>query len=215
MFTGLITDIGTLTSAATGASGGRTFSIETSYDLADVELGESIAVDGACLTVTKTTARTFDIDASRETLDRTTLGDRKPGDHVHLERALRVGDRMGGHFVLGHVDGVGRITKKTRVENAWLLEIEAPATVTPYLIEKGSVTVDGVSLTVNAVTSKGFGIAVIPFTVEKTNLGDYTVGRRVNLEADVIGKYVHRLVAPHAVIDAEFLAKHGFGSAGK
>lgn len=209
MFTGLITDIATIEEVAS-STGGRTFTIATSYPLAEIELGESIAVNGACLTVTQKSARSFSVDASLETLDRTTLGDRVRGDRVHLERALRVGDRMGGHFVLGHVDGVGALTRREQRGNAWLLEFSAPPEVADYLIEKGSVTIDGVSLTVNHTKDGAFGVAIIPFTSEKTNLADYRPGRRVNLEADVVGKYVRKFVDPARGIDAAFLAQHGF-----
>ena len=210
MFTGLITDIGTIDKVA-NSTGGRTFSIATSYPLAEIELGESIAINGACLTVTEKSSRTFSVDASLETLDRTTLGERSRGDRVHLERALRVGDRMGGHFVLGHVDGVGTLTKREQRGNAWLLEFSAPGAVADYLIEKGSVTIDGVSLTVNHTAAGAFGVAIIPITSDKTNLADYQPGRRVNLEADVVGKYVRKFVDPARGIDHAFLAQHGFG----
>ena len=196
MFTGLVSDVGTIDSTAPGANGGRTVAIRTSWNAAELALGESIAIDGACLTVTRLEGGAFFFDASPETLERTTLGERQIGDRVHLERALRVGDRLGGHFVLGHVDGVGRLVERTRVENAWLLTFEAPESVAPYLIEKGSVAVDGVSLTVNEVNEDRFGVAIIPFTAEKTNLGAYEPGRRVNLEADMVGKYVRKFVVP-------------------
>ncbi len=212
MFTGLISDVGTITSCSRPGSGGMTLRIATSYDLDTVELGESIAVDGTCLTVTSMGNGEFEVDASPETLARTTLGGRKVSDRVHLERAARIGDRLGGHFVLGHVDGVGRVTRRERAENAWVLSIAAPDTVTPYLIDKGSVTMDGVSLTVNRVTEDGFEVAIVPFTVDKTNLGDYSPGRKVNLEADVLGKYVRKFVGASSKIDASFLAKHGFGN---
>ncbi len=191
MFTGLVADIGNvLRRKSTGQ--GVTLSIETGFDTADIELGESIAIDGACLTVTAIGDNHFDVDASPETLSRTTLGDRRPGHGVHLERALRLGDRLGGHLVLGHVDGVGSLRNRRRDGNAWLLEIDAPPAVSPFLIEKGSITVDGVSLTVNHFDDARFGLAIIPHTAEKTLLADYQPGRRVNLEADIIGKYVRK-----------------------
>lgn len=214
MFTGLITDIGKILRVEPATTGGRVFVIATSYDIDDLELGESIAVDGACLTVTRRHDGAFEIDASPETLARTTLGDRRQGEPVHLERALRVGDRLGGHFVLGHVDGVGHVRKKRRDGNAWVVDVEAPESVLPFLIEKGSVTLDGVSLTVNRVDANGFSVAIVPFTVEKTNLGSYTVGRAVNLEADVLGKYVHRILGGSQKITLPFLERHGFAPEG-
>lgn len=211
MFTGLITDIGEV-KALRRSGENWTVVIATSYETSDLELGESIAVDGACLTVTSIADSSFTVDASPETLRRTTLGDRKVSDSVHLERALRVGDRLGGHLVLGHVDAVGVVRAQSKEKNAWLVDIEAPDEVAEYLIDKGSVTVDGVSLTVNSVSGNRFGLAIIPFTAEKTTLADYKVGRRVNLEADVLGKYVKRLVTQGKDgIDAAFLAKFGFG----
>ena len=210
MFSGLVTDIGEV--AARSASGtSATFSIETNYEIADIEIGESIAVDGICLTVTDLGKRTFDVDASPETLERTTLNDRRRGDGVHLERALRLGDRLGGHLVSGHVDGVGVVETRRRESNAWLMQIDAPDTVSPYLIEKGSITVDGVSLTVNEVDGSRFTLAIIPHTAEKTLLAEYKPGRPVNLEADMIGKYVHKFVGPHTGgLDLDDLADAGF-----
>ncbi len=211
MFTGLVSDIGEIR-ALRRAGENWTVEIGTSYDTDSLELGESIAVDGACLTVTTIESDSFTVDASPETLRRTTLGDRKVNDAVHLERALRVGDRLGGHLVLGHVDAVGTVRAQSREKNAWILEIEAPSEVSQYLIDKGSVTVDGVSLTVNSVDGNRFGLAIIPYTAEKTTLANYRVGRRVNLEADVLGKYVKKLVSEgKGGIDAAFLAKFGFG----
>lgn len=210
MFTGLVTDLGRI-DRRLSAGTNTTFRISTAYDTDDLSLGESIAINGACLTVTAIGDATFDIDASPETLRRTTLGDCRPGDTVHLERALRLADRLGGHLVLGHVDGVGTVTTRSREKNAWLLQIEAPQTVQPYLIEKGSITVDGVSLTINSVDGARFGLAIIPHTADKTMLADYQPGRQVNLEADMIGKYVEKFVhsaAPGLTLDD--LTRAGF-----
>ncbi len=214
MFTGLVTDIGEIRRIQPS---GENFTVEiaTSYPVADLVLGESIAVDGACLTVTSILDGAFTIDAGPETLKKTTLGDRKPGSKVHLERALRVGDRLGGHLVLGHVDAVGTVRGVKREKNAWLIDIEAPDEVAQFLIDKGSITVDGVSLTVNWVKENRFGLGIIPFTAEETNLADYKPGRRVNLEADVLGKYVKKLLGrghSDGALNADFLAEHGFSN---
>ena len=213
MFTGLVTDLGTI---KTLLPSGDNWAVEinTTYPTHDLVLGESIAVDGACLTVTKILDASFTVDASQETLDRTTLGDRKPGDRVHLERALRVGDRLGGHLVLGHVDGVGKIISISKRGNAWIIKVSAPDAVAHYLIDKGSITVDGVSLTVNSVQEHSFELAIIPFTSGETKLADYQIGQRVNLEADVLGKYVEKLMSGRASkrssLTESFLTEHGF-----
>ncbi len=210
MFTGLVADVGAITAIRQTGENWK-LTVRTGFDLSTVEMGESIAVDGACLTVTEMGEDTFSVEASPETLGRTTLGERKVGDAVHLERALRVGDRLGGHMVLGHVDGVGTLVAKRRDKNAWLLDFEAPENVARYLIEKGSVAIDGVSLTVNAVDAERFGVAIIPHTSEHTNLTDYAVGRRVNLESDVIGKYVEKFVHPTGGgISRQMLEDFGF-----
>ncbi|MFU8805177.1 MAG: riboflavin synthase [Bradymonadaceae bacterium] len=210
MFTGLVADIGKISALDRSGENWRV-KIDTAFDTSTIELGESIAVDGACLTVTHIGASTFSVEASPETLRKTTLGARKIGHPVHLERALRVGDRLGGHLVLGHVDGVGTVQKRSREKNAWLLEVEAPESVAPYLVDKGSVTVDGVSLTVNWVKGPLFGLAIIPHTTEKTCLGDYMAGRRVNLEADVLGKYVRKFISRDKEgIDWAMLERFGF-----
>lgn len=195
MFTGLVKDVGTLNRTAPTASG-TALTIQTSWPTSELELGESIAVDGACLTVTAISDKTFSAEASRETLERTTLGDRRVGDSVHLERALRLADRLGGHLVLGHVDAVGTCVGRSPMGDATQLEFEAPPAVMQYVIEKGSITIDGVSLTVNGCDSQRFDVVIIPHTSTATKFGDCTVGTRVNLEADVVGKYVKKFVHP-------------------
>src|SRR5690554_6430436 len=211
MFTGLVADLGEVR-ARRQAGENWELTFATSFDFSTLELCESIAVNGTCLTVTRVSGDGFCVDASPETLRKTTLGKHRIGDKVHLEHALRVGDRLGGHLVLGHVDGVGVIRKRSKEKNAWLFEVEAPPEVAPFLIDKGSVCVDGVSLTVNSVEGSRFGLAIIPFTSDKTRLTDYKVGQRVNLEADVLGKYVRKFVEPHAPggLDLEKLARFGF-----
>ena len=209
MFTGLITDIGTLRQVSGGRA--KTLRIETSYDTASLELGESIAVDGACLTVTSFDATSFVVDASYETMGRTTIGQRKIGDALHLERALRLGDRLGGHWVSGHIDGVGQVVNRRETAGAVDLEIEAPREMASLFIDKGSTAIDGVSLTINSTREHRFNVTIIPFTQSKTRIQDYKVGRRVNLEGDILGKYVQKLLGMRkGGIDAEFLIQNGY-----
>ena len=190
MFTGLVTDIGEVTDARPSESGGVELTIDSRY--ADLSLGESVAVNGACLTVAALTAGGFTVHIVRTTLDRTRLGDLVAGARVNLERALRVGDRLGGHLVQGHVDGVGTVRRVATREDARLLDIEVPPEVAMATVSLGSVTVDGVSLTVNAIPGRGtIQISLIPFTLEHTTLADRGPGDRVHLEADTIGKYVN------------------------
>lgn len=209
MFTGLVSDIGRIEARTRGGSD-VTFTIETAYETGDIDVGESIAVDGICLTVTDVGASSFDVDTSPETLQRTTLGGRKIGDGVHLERALRVGDRLGGHLVTGHVDAVGTVRRRRRDNNAVIVHLQAPDEVSPYLIEKGSIAVDGVSLTINGVDGSLFEVAIIPHTAEKTLVADYRPGRTVNLEADLIGKYVRKFVDDSHDLDPADLIGAGF-----
>ena len=193
MFTGIVRDTGTIETRELDDDG-ATFGIRTSLDLETFEIGESIAVDGACLTVTAVDEARFQVDLSPETLDRTTLGHHREGDDVHLERALQVGDRLGGHFVQGHVDGVGRLTEMREEGDAWILEIDVDKSWAPYLVEKGSIAVDGVSLTINDVEGARFQVAIIPHTDDVTRLTTYEVGDEVNIEVDMLGKYVEQFV---------------------
>jgi riboflavin synthase len=192
MFTGIITEIGTLMEAR-AADGGRDLDIACSWT--DLVAGESIAVDGACLTVTRLTERGFGVHVVRTSLDRTRFADLRPGQRVNLERALRVGDRLGGHLVQGHVDGVGSVLRVATRGEARLLDLQVPAEVARVSVPLGSITVDGVSLTVNAIPDPGtIQISLIPFTLEHTTLGDRRPGDRVHLEADTVGKYVQALL---------------------
>ena len=165
-----------------------------SMDVGELALGDSVAVDGTCLTVTELGSGKYQALAGAETLRRTTLGDLRAGSHVNLERALRVGDRLGGHMVMGHVDAVGQISGKRDRGANLEYDFRMPAELLRYVIAKGSIAIDGISLTVNAVPSSGFSVALIPHTVEKTTLAAKGVGARVNLEVDMIGKYVEKLV---------------------
>jgi riboflavin synthase len=193
LFTGIIQATGRIERRGTSGGGARLV-VATRRPLPRLALGESIAVDGACLTVTARRDRRFTVDVSPETLRRTTLGDLPPGTRVNLERALRMGDRMGGHLVQGHVDGVGRL-ETIRRDGEWLLyRFRAPRILVPYLVEKGSIAVDGVSLTVFACRGPSFTVALIPHTVEQTTLGERKAGDRVNLEADVLLKQIERML---------------------
>lgn len=191
MFTGLVQDVGTIERISRGAM--TELWVRTSLNARSFAPGESIAVDGACLTVVKTRPGAFLVQASAETLRRTVLGGYVQGSQVNLERALALGDRLGGHLVLGHVDAVGTVVAEATEGGARVLEISLPEALAPWFIEKGSVCVDGVSLTVNALGPGAFSVALIPETQARTTLGGKEVGARVNLEADLIGKYVARL----------------------
>jgi riboflavin synthase len=196
MFTGLVEEMGTVRERTPTAAGARLV-IGCTVVRDGLAIGDSVAVNGACLTVVALTADTFAVDCVEETLRRTSVGDREPGDHVHLERAMRVGDRLGGHIVQGHVDGTGTVRAIIPEGDGVLMSVQAPDEVLRYVVEKGSITVDGVSLTVALREPDGFTIALIPHTMEVTTLGPDALGRRVNLEADVVAKYVEALVRPH------------------
>jgi riboflavin synthase len=192
MFTGIVTAIGRVREARPG-DGGRDLTIEAPWD--DLEDGESIAVDGACLTVTAHGPGWFAVRAVTTTLERTRLGTRAPGDRLNLERALRVGDRLGGHIVQGHVDGVGRVVAVRERDDARLLDLEVPEAVFAVTVPLGSITVDGVSLTVNALSAPNLvQVSLIPFTLQHTTLGERRAGDPVHLEGDTVGKYVGELV---------------------
>ena len=187
MFTGIVEELGTVVSVAPDR-----VRLSASTVLADAEVGDSIAVDGCCLTLIAQGEGWWDADVSPETLKRTTLGDYQPGDRVNLERPVRAHDRLGGHIVQGHVDGVGEI-----VEPALDLRVRMPRDLLRYVVEKGSVAVDGISLTVVDVLDDGFTVALIPHTAEVTTLGFKGPGDQVNLEVDVTVKYVERLLTWH------------------
>ena len=208
MFTGIIEQVGVVTELTRGRETGR-LSVRADL-LRDVVLGESIAVNGVCLTVTRVPGDTVSFDVSPETLSRTTLGDRRPGDAVNLERALRVGDRMGGHFVQGHVDGVGEVVRLTPLpEGGATLAVHAPREALPYVVPKGSIAVDGVSLTVVDIIDGVFTVAVVPFTLANTVLRESRPGSRVNIEADILAKYA-ACATPYEGVTEEMLRKAGF-----
>jgi riboflavin synthase len=193
MFTGIISDIGSLIDR----DGGR-FRIASRYQPAGIAHGASIACDGCCLTVVEVAPHTsgscFAVDVSNETLSRTILGDWRPGRRVNLERALKAGDELGGHIVSGHVDGVGRVAALRADGDSRRFTIEAPAEIARYIASKGSIALDGISLTVNEVEANTFGINIIPHTLTHTTLGDRKPGDRVNLEVDLFARYVARLM---------------------
>jgi riboflavin synthase len=191
MFTGIVTDVGRVR-AAVDRPGGRKLEIETAFDTAAVEIGASICHAGCCLTVVDKGPGWFAVDLSNETLEKTTLGGWKAGDRVNLERALKVGDELGGHIVSGHVDGVGLVSALRRDGDAWRVSIRAPKPLHRYIAPKGSITVDGVSLTVNEVDGEAFGVALIPHTWAATTLHELAPGDRVNLEIDMLARYAAR-----------------------
>lgn len=193
MFTGLIEEIGSVEQISFGSM--AELWVHASFTGADLLPGESVAVDGACLTVVEVKAGAFRVQASSETLRRTTLGSLRPSARVNLERALALTDRLGGHLVLGHVDGVSQILSSRAEGEARLLEFVLPRALSTFFIEKGSVAIDGISLTVNELGSDRFSVAIIPETQKRTTLGTKRVGDRVNVEADPIGKYIARLYA--------------------
>lgn len=191
MFTGIITDVGRVRSIQT--NGDTRLVIETAYDTSEIDIGASIACAGPCLTVTDKDDGWFAVDASAETLSKTTLGDWVEGTRVNLERALKVGDEMGGHIVTGHVDGIATVISVTPEGDSRRFVLEAPKEYARYVASKGSVTLDGVSLTVNEVDGSQFGVNIIPHTQAATTFGDLKPGDRVNFEIDVLARYVDRL----------------------
>lgn len=213
MFTGIVEDIGTICGVRHGA---RSRVLEVSHSFDDLHLGDSVSVDGVCLTVSDLSRGKFTADVMDETLLRSTLGGLGVGNRVNMERALAVGGRFGGHIVSGHVDGTGSISIIKPSENAIMYHIAASSDVLRYIVKKGSVAIDGISLTVVYVNDTNLGVSVIPHTAKFTTLADKHVGSSVNLECDVLGKYVEKLLIrkpepPRESINIDFLTKHGFG----
>lgn len=215
MFTGLVEALGTIRGINRQGEGGQLV-ISSSLVRQALELGESIAVNGACLTVTGWTADQFTVDVSPETFKRTTLGSLRPNQHVNLERALRLSDRLGGHLVSGHIDCTATVRRRYQDQNAVRMEFTLPHEAQKYIVEKGSIAIDGISLTVNQVSQDMFSVSVIPHSLEMTTLKDCSEGMQVNIETDIIGRYVERLLSPgsnresHDKLDLDFLAKNGF-----
>ncbi|MEW6657807.1 MAG: riboflavin synthase [Thermodesulfobacteriota bacterium] len=212
MFTGLVEGVGEIRSSSRQAEGLR-LTVALPFPAAELALGESVAVAGACLTVVEVASRSAAFEVSPETLARTTLALKKAGDRVNLERALKLGDRLGGHLVTGHVDGRGVLRERREGPEHLQLKFEMPGALSRYVIEKGSIAIDGVSLTVNACQGNTFTVNIIPHTAQVTTLGKLRVGDQVNLETDIIGKYVEKLLgakSESAGVTAELLARHGF-----
>lgn len=220
MFTGIIESLGTISSIRSSGRIGKRLAVETDINLDGTAIGDSIAVNGACLTVVDIERKRFDVDVSPETLDKTTLGNAKTGDRVNIERALRLSDRLDGHLVSGHIDGIGTIRRKKLTGNALIITFEIPFSVSRYIIKKGSVAVDGVSLTVNNCDEGRFEVSIIPHTAKLTTMGIKVENDSVNIETDMIGKYIERFVGSQtgtgekkeikASIDMAFLSKTGF-----
>jgi riboflavin synthase len=219
MFTGIIGGTGRLLGKRT-IGGGVAFDLEAGFALDDPQEGESIAINGVCLTAYNMSGRRFSADVSPETLSRTRLGELSSGDLVNMERALRLSDRLGGHLVSGHVDCVAVVSSRKPLGDYTIFTFSLPKEQSRYIVEKGSIAIDGISLTVNSCSAGQFSVSIIPHTIKMTTLCSLKVGQRVNIEVDIIGKYVERLLGPQnkppAVaggrqgIDAAFLAEHGF-----
>lgn len=215
MFTGLVEEMGIIKGIEKGSKSAQ-LNIGAKKILEDINLGDSIAVNGACLTVIDFTEDSFTVDVMAETLDKTTLGALTKGKKVNLERAMAMGHRFGGHFVTGHVDGIGEIIEQKWIDIAQLVKVRTPEHLMPFLIEKGSITIDGVSLTVIQVENDFFTTSLIPLTRDETILGDKGLGDPVNLETDLLGKYIWRMLnatgyqQKKSNIDYNFLKEHGF-----
>ena len=215
MFTGIIEELGTVERVTRGRVS-AVIAIRAEHILSDLKIGDSVAVNGVCLTATGLTGHGFTADVMHETLDRSALAGLGPGNRVNLERAMAANGRFGGHIVAGHVDGVGTIAAIEQDDNAIWFTITAPAQVLRYVVEKGSIAIDGISLTVARVETDRFAVSVIPHTAAVTLLGQRRTGDRVNLESDLVGKYVERLLRPapeekgQSRLTMEFLTQHGF-----
>ena len=216
MFTGIIEEVGVIKNIKMGAKS-AVITIQANTVMEDIHLGDSIAMNGVCLTVTSFDKNSYSVDVMHETLRRTHLGALKGGSRVNLERAMAADGRFGGHIVAGHVDGTGVITSMKHDDNAVWIDIETDASVLKYIVEKGSITIDGISLTVAQVDSRSFAVSVIPHTGMHTTLLEKKPGDSVNLETDMIGKYVEKLLGyqeqeqkPKSNITMEFLMENGF-----
>ena len=209
MFTGIIESMGVVKKITTKGKDAL-LEIDTSMNLDDIKTGDSIAISGACLTVTGISDRGFIADVSAETLAKTTLKSLKGGDKVNLEKALRLNSFLGGHLVLGHVDGVGSICERLEKSNSIIFGVEIDKQLSKYVVQKGSIAVDGISLTVNRCEKNRFYVNIIPHTARATTLESKRVRDPVNIETDILGKYIEKLLNPDKEIDMAFLSEHGF-----
>ena len=220
MFTGIIEGLGTIAGIRSSGQGTR-LTVEADFSLDQTKVGDSISVSGACLTAVKIDGKRFEVDVSPETLQITTFGQAKVGERLNIERALRLSDRIDGHLVSGHIDGTGIVKERETLSNAIIITIGVDASLTQYMIAKGSVAVDGISLTINTRESDSFSVSVIPHTARLTTIGFKNKGDRVNIETDMIGKYVERFISgltgrskenrsKHESIDQAYLVKTGF-----
>jgi riboflavin synthase len=213
MFTGIVEDKGKVLKVDHRREMKR-LTIDVPFDLTEMQVGDSINVNGVCLTVVEKRGRAISVDLSPESLQKTTLARVKEADKVNLERALRLSDRLGGHIVTGHIDGIGTITERKTEGNSLHLRVRIPQAITPYMVQKGSIAIDGISLTVNEFGEDWVRLTLIPYTLQKTTLREKKVGEEVNVEADILGKYVEKVLdrgkgTPKG-IDLSFLKQHGF-----
>lgn len=215
MFTGLIEEIGTVESIKKGPKS-ATITIKAKKILGGIKPGDSVATNGVCLTVTSFTSNSLEVDVMAETMRRSNLDSLSSGSKVNLERALKLGDRLGGHIVSGHIDGTGTVKDFQQEDNAVWVSIAAPLDILKYIINKGSIAIDGISLTVAYLDNECFKVSIIPHTSDETTLLEKNIGDKVNLEVDIIGKYIERFLSfkednvSKSNIDIEFLGKHGF-----
>jgi len=219
MFTGIIEGLGTIREIRPEGQGKR-MAVEADFRLEQTKIGDSISVSGACLTVVMIDDKRFKVDVSPETIAKTTFKSAKIGDRVNLERALRLSDRLDGHLVSGHIDGIGTVALKKDMANAIIVTVEVPESLSHYMIKKGSVAVDGISLTINNCGPHSFDVSIIPHTAKLTTIGFKKIGDLVNIETDMIGKYVERFIGGKrhnerekkagGSLDMEFLTKTGF-----
>lgn len=213
MFTGIIEDKGKVRRVGYRGQEKR-LAIELPPHLTEVQLGDSININGVCLTVTQKEEQTIELDLSQETLQKTILGNLKEGDQVNLERALKLSDRLGGHIVTGHIDGIGEIIEKWEERNFLQLKIRIPESASRYVVQKGSIAIDGISLTVNEIQGDEIQLTLIPYTIKKTTLIHKRIGDQVNVEVDILGKYVEKLLGQgekkSEKLNLSFLKDHGF-----
>ncbi len=213
MFTGIVEDSGKIIKLERRGQEKR-LTLELPSDLTELQLGDSININGVCLTVVQRDEQRIEVDLSLETLQKTTLRELKEGDLVNLERALRLSDRLGGHIVTGHVDGLGEIVEKREERGFSQVTLRIPDSVSRYVVQKGSIAIDGISLTVNEFQEGEIQITLIPYTIERTTLRQKRVGDHVNLEGDILGKYVEKFLSRGdrkiGRVDLDFLKEHGF-----